>query len=56
MLPKSCKMPSLSHLDPLILGLFTAVSGCRGKQLTENEKAYVRVFVRLTQKALTEGS
>lgn len=53
-LPKSCKMPDLSHLDSLIPGLFTAVMGFKGEQLTKNERVYVRIFVRLTQKAINE--
>lgn len=53
-LPKSCKMPDLSKLDSLIPGLFNAVMNYKGEQLTKNEKCYVRLFVRVTQKAINE--
>jgi len=56
MLPKSNKMPDLSHLDPLISGFLTAIIGFRGDQLTQKERLYIRVFVRLANKALTEYS
>lgn len=54
MLPKSCKMPDLSKLDSLIPGLFTAVMGFRGEKLTDNERVYVRIFARTTQKAIND--
>lgn len=53
-LPKSCKMPDLSKLDSLIPALFTAVMGFRGEKLTDNEKAYVRIFAHATQKAIND--
>lgn len=56
MLPKSCKMPDLSHLDPLIPGLVTALMGFKGETLTEKERGYVRVFALLAEKAITEYS
>ena len=54
MLPKSCKMPDLSHLDPLMPGLITAVVGFIGKSLTKKERDYVRIFVHYTERAVTE--
>lgn len=54
MLPKSCRMKDLSHLDSLIPGLMTAVLGFNGELLTEKERSYVRVFVRLVEKAINE--
>jgi len=54
MLPKSCKMPDLSHLDPLTPGFIAAVMGFRGELLTSKEKAYMRVLVRLTERAIIE--
>jgi len=52
-LPKSCKMPDLAHLDSLIPCLMTALLSSEGRHLTKNEKLYVRVFVRLVDKAIT---
>ncbi len=54
MLPKSCKMPDLSHLDPLTPGFMSAVMGFSGDLLTKKERAYMRVLVRLTERAITE--
>lgn len=47
-------MPDLSYLNPLIPGLMTAVMGFNGELLTDKERKYVRVFVRLTEKAIDE--
>jgi len=53
-LPESCKMPDLSHLESLIPGFMTAIIGFNGELLTEKERLYVRVFVRLVDKAINE--
>jgi len=50
-LPKSCRMPDLSHLETLLPNLFTAVLGAEGKFLTKRERCIVRVFATLTEKA-----
>ena len=47
-------MPDLSHLDPLLPGLTTALMGFKGETLADKERGYVRVFVRLTERAITE--
>ena len=47
-------MPDLSKLDPLIPQLMSAVIILRGDLLSERERKYIRVVVRLTDKALNE--
>jgi hypothetical protein len=47
-------MPDLSHLETLIPNLMTAVMAFEGKNLTKKERLYVRIFVRLIQKAINE--
>lgn len=54
MLPKSCQMPDLSHLDPLRPNLLTSVIGFGGETLSGKEKEYVLAFVRFTDKAISE--
>jgi len=54
LLPKSCKMPDLSHLDPLIPGLMTTLMAFKGETLTDKERGYVRVFALHVEKAITE--
>jgi hypothetical protein len=51
MLPKTCEMPDLSGLESIIPGLMTSLLGFRGHRLTEKEKKYYRVFLRLVNKA-----
>jgi hypothetical protein len=47
-------MPDLSHLETLIPGFMTAVLVADGKLLTSRERLYVRIFVRLVEKAINE--
>jgi len=53
-IPESCQMPDLTALDSLIPGFMNAVTFFNGDELTEREKLYIRVFVRLVNKALIE--
>ena len=53
-LPKECHMPDLSSLPPLLPGLLTTVMVSNGEQLTERERLYYRVFLRLADKAVRE--
>ena len=47
-------MPDLSHLETLIPYLMTSLMTAGGEKLTEKERLYVRVFVRLAEKAIND--
>ena len=47
-------MPDLSYLETLIPGFMTAVLVADGELLTPRERLYVRIFVRLVEKAINE--
>jgi len=51
---RTCRMPDISDLDPMIPNLMTSLMTSSGKSLTENEQKFVRVFVRLVEKAKSE--
>jgi len=54
MYPKSCRMPDISQLETLFPGFMTAMFVTEGKMLTPKERLYIRIFVRLVEKAINE--
>lgn len=54
MIPNTNQMPDLSDLYSILPSLSTATLCFDGTNLTKKEKLYVRLFVRLTNKAIVE--
>jgi hypothetical protein len=54
MYPKSCRMPDISQLETLFPGFMSAMVVTEGKMLTPRERLYIRIFVRLVEKAINE--
>jgi len=52
--PRKCHMPDLSGLPPLLPGLVATVLVSEGRNLTEHERFYYRVFLRLADKSVHE--